>query len=370
MFCSLQCSTAANVRRVVLGHFAPHEIHCAKSALWESGLVSAEQTTRRGSKTKSKEEFEVDDILDAMDELDKESVLLMIHVPASQLLRLPRLKAEDMHAVQMVERMKDLEELVNGLSDSLAMTASDNNKLKRRVDAMEMQLLQRDKKSDDKATNKMPIHSNPWPLPIPLQCVPEARLPNSTMNAHTPCPQPLEPADPQATFPKQLDEAAGRWTDVVRKSRRKANPDPRRPAPVPRSVVRAATSTLQVVTGKRASTDVKGTLPAKHIYVYHVSPGVSADQVKDLITKGGVEVRGIRRVSKEGWLHGSFKVIINQKDLDRVMTAEFWPEEICCREWLPVIPQKAGEQGARDVPRSMAQVTSRSNDGDTHNQSS
>jgi hypothetical protein len=115
MFCSLQCSTAANVRRVVLGHFPPEEIHAAKNVLWESGLISAELINRRGGTTKTKEEFEADDIIDALVELDKDTTSFAIHVPATQLLRLPRLKPEDMHAVQVVEKIKDIEELVNAL---------------------------------------------------------------------------------------------------------------------------------------------------------------------------------------------------------------------------------------------------------------
>jgi hypothetical protein len=222
--------------------------------------------------------------------------------------------------------------------DSLATTVSENAKLTRRMDAMDMQML----KGKNPACGKEKT-TNQWPLPPPLHPIPETRGSSNTDGAMS-RPQEQDTATSEETLLKQSDEGATGgtgWTEVVRKPRQKENPGPRRPLPVPRSAVRAATSNLPVITDV-----VRGSLPAKHIYVYHVSPRVSADQVKDLITQGGVEVRGIRRVSKENWHHGSFKVVINQNDLDRVMKAEFWPEEICCREWLPFIPQRTNEQGA------------------------
>jgi hypothetical protein len=116
---------------------------------------------------------------------------------------------------------------------------------------------------------------------------------------------------------------------------------------LPRQVVRNATAKLKVVQGKRGGSDVvKGTFPAKHIYVYHVNPEVTSTNLKDLITGGGFQVRGIRRISKDDWLHGAFKVDINAGDLERTLDEDFWPEGISCREWMAFIPRPE-----RDIPQ-------------------
>ena len=124
-------------------------------------------------------------------------------------------------------------------------------------------------------------------------------------------------------------------------SARYSNAPLRKPKTVTRHMVRMATSKLQIVTGKRAKNDtVKGSLPAKHLYVYHVSPSTSMDDLKKHVVQFGVDVRGIRRISKEDWLHGAYKVDINAKDFSKVMDEEFWPQDVCCRGWMPFIPRK------------------------------
>lgn len=320
---SMQCSTMHNIRRVVLGSFTPDAIHDAKTALWErvSSDLIGEMKLRRGSQAKSKEEFEVDDILEAMSALDRNDKTPPIHIPAMQLFQLPRMKQEEMLPVQMIERFNDLEQRVNGLTDSLTAVKSDNIALSRRVHSLEEQ---------------------EFPALSSRNVLPSAGSSHGTSNPQSAGPSGASALGDQEGSSTTLQNVNQASYSSALKTKQGPMPAPaQKSKPVSRQMVRLATSKLTVVTGKRANTDVvKGSLPAKHLYVYHVSPCVSMDDLKKHIVQAGVDVRGIRRISKEDWLHGAYKVDINAKDMTKVMNEEFWPESVCCREWMPFIPRK------------------------------
>ena len=239
MVASVQCSTVHNVRRVVLGYFTPAEIHDAKTVLLEHTPAEilkslAEQAkNRRGSSAKSREEFEVDDILDVMDTLDKSNATPVIHVPALQLLRLPKIKPEDMLSVQMVERLKNLEDQVSGLSESFDLATIDSCSMKTRISGLETK-----------------VDAMRFPDPASLHAAPS--VPPSTSSGTS----LVSPNSGSNTMPKEHDEAStsqstdvNEWTDVVK--RRKTPPKQPMGKPAARAMVRLATAKLPVVTGKR-----------------------------------------------------------------------------------------------------------------------
>ncbi|ELU06189.1 hypothetical protein CAPTEDRAFT_212159 [Capitella teleta] len=84
---------------------------------------------RKGSKAKSKEEFEVDDIIDALSALDKKDAMPLVHILASQLFTLPRMRPEETLSIQLMERLGALEQRVNDLSDNLVVSSRTNQAL-------------------------------------------------------------------------------------------------------------------------------------------------------------------------------------------------------------------------------------------------
>ena len=73
-----------SIKRVVLGHFTPQAIHAAKNELWLNfpSRIIGDQKVRKGSTLKPKQEFEVEDIVDAISTLDAEGIPLCLHVSA------------------------------------------------------------------------------------------------------------------------------------------------------------------------------------------------------------------------------------------------------------------------------------------------
>ena len=332
----LQSSTAHSVRRAVLGHFAPEAIHEAKEALWKnvpSDLIG-KMALRRGSQSKSKEEFEIDDLLEALSILDKKDATPLVHIPATQLLQLPRLKPEAAVSMQVIERLSELEMRMDEMNSMLTQSAIDNRGLSHRV----LDLEQR--------TTSSSLSSYPLPdqRPLPPQ--------SSGLLAG------LRSQEGRSTG--TANESAGESDKWSYAAKVKKPADPSKPKastskrnPVSRQLVRQATSKLKMVRGTgTASGPVTGTQPAKHLYVYRVNPDVPMDDLKNHIVKAGVHVRGIRRISRDDWLHSAYKVDINAKDLDRALEETFWPVDVCVREWMPYIPR--------------SQVDTNSNNGDAH----
>ncbi|ELU12715.1 hypothetical protein CAPTEDRAFT_205646, partial [Capitella teleta] len=124
VFNCMHFSSVYNLRAVVLGHFSADAIHKAKETLAQhvasSVVGEAFFTTRRGSsargkakartgKAKEKEEMELDDIIEAMEAMDKAGVSVEFHIPAFELHLLPRTRPEDLLSVTFMENVKRLE---------------------------------------------------------------------------------------------------------------------------------------------------------------------------------------------------------------------------------------------------------------------
>ncbi|ELT90538.1 hypothetical protein CAPTEDRAFT_207115 [Capitella teleta] len=152
VFNCMHFSSVYNLRAVVLGHFSADAIHKAKETLAQhvasSVVGEAFFTTRRGSsargkakartgKAKEKEEMELDDIIEAMEAMDKAGVSVEFHIPAFELHLLPRTRPEDLLSVTFMENVKRLEARVAALDTHAALSTEQMSILKQKVDHLE-----------------------------------------------------------------------------------------------------------------------------------------------------------------------------------------------------------------------------------------
>ena len=357
VFNCMHFSTVYNLRAVVLGHFTPDAIHQAKETLAKNVdadvISNSISTKRRGSsaktkaankgKSKEKEEMEFDDIMEAMEALDKAGIKLNFQIPAAELHLLPRTRPEDMLSVTVMETIKTLEEQMRKLDRHAATTDSEMRMLSHKVAILERGPHGRPSMSSAPPAPP-PFHANTSmnstppsdgnSLPAMTYSAPE--LPSSASSMH---PQPPKS---YASMMHNHQGSDGVWTKVEK-------PKNQRPKAVTRKDVQLATKDLRVVTGKGAcSTAVKGSVPAKHIYVSRVSSEATVDNIKSYMKDKQVEIRGIRKVSKDDWLHNSFKVTIDADDLEQVLNEDFWSERVCCREWLPFIRRERNKDSTNN----------------------
>ena len=126
------------IKRTVLGFYTPDEIHDAKEDLWSKcdAAVIGPNVSRKGSKNKKRQEFEIDDILDALGILDAKEIPKNIHVSANDLCRIPPNQPGEMLDFALADRITDLEIRVNGnngIMSQISMLIEDNRRLNRLV---------------------------------------------------------------------------------------------------------------------------------------------------------------------------------------------------------------------------------------------
>jgi hypothetical protein len=78
------------LKKTLLKFYTPDEVKEAKVTLWATYANDLEYKGRIGSHKKSKSEFEIEDIIDAIEHLSDKEVQMNFHVSAEDLDRVPR----------------------------------------------------------------------------------------------------------------------------------------------------------------------------------------------------------------------------------------------------------------------------------------
>ncbi|ELU13239.1 hypothetical protein CAPTEDRAFT_201650 [Capitella teleta] len=283
VFNCMHFSSVYNLRAVVLGHFSADAIHKAKETLAQhvasSVVGEAFFTTRRGSsargkakartgKAKEKEEMELDDIIEAMEVMDKAGVSVEFHISAFELHLLPRTRPEDLLSVTFMENVKRLEARVAALDTHAALSTEQMSILKQKVDHLETTA--HASGSSCVSPETIPMSSMHFSS---LNAINSAGTMSSSMDPTSSAPvystrdKPfLEPnhANPPRSYSVALQKNSDGGTAIPWTKVRKT----RKSRPINRTDVKNATQQLRTVTGKSAcDSELVGSMPAKHIYV-------------------------------------------------------------------------------------------------------
>ena len=91
----------------------------------------------------------------------------------------------------------------------------------------------------------------------------------------------------------------------------------------------------EFVLGKGGSSTLKGAPRYSHLFVFRVEKNTEDKVVKEYIKGKGVAFHEVKCISNAESVYKSYKVTILLKDKDRVLSADFWPDDIGCREFIP-----------------------------------
>ncbi len=121
---ALNSGARDNIRRAVLGFFSADVIHCAKDKLWAhcGNEILGPCPPRRGSTTKPKQDFELDDILDGIVLLDSHNRMPEAILSANDLHLIPRAHPEELSDISVAERLSRMEKKLENLQSSLDWT--------------------------------------------------------------------------------------------------------------------------------------------------------------------------------------------------------------------------------------------------------
>jgi hypothetical protein len=129
---SLQTGTVENVKKAVLGFFTAKQIGDAKSKLWEAvkSDIIGRKIARKNTNIRSEENANVDDIVWALQKMDKvEDGMPLFVVSAYNLTKIPRSMPEELNNISVVDRIGTLERKIRRMEETIAKNACDIHEL-------------------------------------------------------------------------------------------------------------------------------------------------------------------------------------------------------------------------------------------------
>ena len=117
----MSCATPDNLTRILCSHFSAEEICDAKQLLWTyCNLPDVPKSTN--STKRSAQQADVDDLLSAMYELDKDDLMPRLYVHPAGIGRLPRFNPESLNVVAMDQRVHELNEKCEVLQTNMRLS--------------------------------------------------------------------------------------------------------------------------------------------------------------------------------------------------------------------------------------------------------
>ena len=116
---TMQSATIDNIKKTVLSHFPAEAILEAKHALWNNCelTVIGEKSNRQDSSKRSEKEAHVNDILCALQKLDKYNKVPFFVVDTLSLGMLPKAHPEELNSLSFIERQNNIEDRVRQLQE-------------------------------------------------------------------------------------------------------------------------------------------------------------------------------------------------------------------------------------------------------------
>ena len=122
------------VKKTVVKFYTPDEVKEAKKVLWATYATQLEYKPRKGSAQKSKSEFEVEDIMNAMEVLSDDEVKMNFHVSADDLDRIPKCQPGELVDFAVMNKVARLEEKLLSLGEDMTTRIEKLERLERHPD--------------------------------------------------------------------------------------------------------------------------------------------------------------------------------------------------------------------------------------------
>lgn len=320
---ALQSGSKENIHRAVLGHFTPADIHDAKAKLWNKcdTKMLGPMKSRKGSSSRPKQDFELEDILHAITKLDNNGSLPDINISAMDLHKIPRSHPEELCNISVIDRLNRMEAKMNKVQITLDETISKNLYL------------------EDKLDN---IQQRTYAAAV---APPAARIPRTDDNISQ---------QPAAIVSKRTDVSSG-YTQL---STRPAAP-PNALAPCKAAVFgsnvsldRAGTTSAMTIVDRRKKQQRKTTViagnsspkgnsfkgapsPDRHLFIYRVDQSVHADNIQEYLISRQFQVRELVCMSNENARYKSFKLTVAIDQFRLLFDENLWPCGVRVRKFNP-----------------------------------
>lgn len=298
---ALQSAPKDKIKDIVLGFYSPSEILDAKKVLYDDYKeVVGKPPTRRGSQKRREEEADICDLLEALDKLDRASI--MPQYCAKNAIRIPMITPE-----------------VNKEHFTCVM---EMKAIVRRVEALESVC---NKSNTPIVEENKQLYTDVVKLPPKLPPVEGKKCENGSSSS-------------RSTVERSLLSA--RTMDSVPYRRPVYSENRATPRQGQSSVVRhnRVPNKIAVGTGKKcvASSGLRGApIPNREYFIYNVAKQESIERVTSTLIEMGIVVLNIEKVSHADARSASFKLTTSAESSDTVMDPDIWAPGIKVRRFFP-----------------------------------
>ena len=347
-----------NIKRAITGYYAEADIVEAKHVLFEKcdALVIGPIKERRDGDSRSRVDAHVQDIISAMNKLDKANTMPTFAIPSNLLYSIPKSQPEELNNISVIDRLAQLENKWTKCQELLDKSLCQNINLQDRVDKLEQTCRPSYSSVVSVSTPPTivpgPLHVNvARPVtqqPVQHQTVRKAppdkdrRLPyvHDVRNHVESIPRDfLRPLDNPIHKTGSMDNvsdsgASGyQYQNQYQKKLDRQNTRSKR----------------VIITGNRASegvsTGFKGAPePDRHLFVYRVDKSVSEDDISEYLTGKSVSFRSIDSISNPDAIFKSFKLTVAVSQYRQLFDGTLWPEGVKVRQYKLPYVQRYDEQ--------------------------
>ena len=283
-----------NIKKVLLNFYISDEISQAKDVLWNfCGAHLGDKVGRRATQSRSQQDAEVTDILNAFKKLDEGNIDFLPFVPL-KLDRIPRYDPEETYIFSLITRVAVIEQTLSLVTNDIAVAKNEIQALKSH-------------QSPISTCSNIP-YSNIVALPPIAPSSKVSKVSQTTVDTHS-SKRPMMPTHTVAT---NIERDTDDGYQVVHHKRRRKSP----------------------IIGTKKHDQFHGSRPTVDIFLYRIPKIYSTDQVLD-IAQDDVEVLKLSRISHDDAVSNSYKLTIYADDEEKVMQPSYWPEFVACRRFIP-----------------------------------
>lgn len=315
-------SSKESIKKVILDFYLPQEITTAKECLWRYyGNRLGEKPNRRTSSVRLIHEADLNDVLDALQDLDSfysddaESFVFLAH----DLSRLPKYGPEEVNLAYVVSKLTQVENKLNEYTGICLKNQKDVQELNNKVDEQ--------------------VSYSTVNTCTKLRTVENCHDDTQRSNEGRDMPPSLDKRDmPPRLYSETLASAKGNDNNNAdfQVPRKQYNIERRK-----KEKEEATKKKRKTIYGKAGQSDtLKGAPNHAEIFVFRLDKDTDPGDVQEHVESSNVQVVDINKTSHEDAKFCSFKLTINFSDLSNVLSENFWPENVACRRFFKPRPTK------------------------------
>ena len=356
-----RCSPDALVQSII-GFYNAEDILCAQNVLWNTYSDVLDDSTKRRCTLKSTSAT----VNKVVEDIVFKGLLVLANSDignfpfcAVDITKIPKFSPEEENLQSVLVRlarleheMKSVTKVQNEMEHDVKSVTKVQNEMKQDVDYATRMVQQ----TNAKITQASGLKSSHCDVDFGLGASASVDLglgasasaatvewPRRPRTPYTPLPPPSQPLrdirnnmSVNSSIPENLDIHA--WKQPLKEAglQTKSNEEWEIQRADRRKRIRELNSKARTVTGNQTNSNITSVGPTSAIYVHDIDMDVTDQAIKNLISGKGVHVKQMIQIlgrNNRGFLK-SFKVVIPSNKFEDVMSAEFWPSGIKCREWI------------------------------------